>query len=129
MIVLSNINITPASKISSDLATIFLSGTLEAKNPLVPLTNPLSFEKLCGTYSNGSQQVFISYNQNLYSTINKMYRVQYKFKLIAIEEAEDQVTFVSDFIDDTYLFKVNNQGEIISFKVQEAFKVTEYMKQ
>ncbi|WHY86606.1 serine hydrolase domain-containing protein [Neobacillus novalis] len=102
VIVLSNINITPVTQISSDLINIVFGKKVEGIQPFKPVG--LESENLVGTYLNGEETLSIHFDKELYAVVPKMYGVPYKFKLVPIEANQEKVICKSDFIHDTYTF-------------------------
>jgi CubicO group peptidase (beta-lactamase class C family) len=110
IIVLSNINITTVTQISSDLANIVLGNEVKSFQSFTPLHEPIQLEKLVGEYTNGTITVTVGFDNELYAIIPKMYEVRYKFRLLPIEANPCKVICKSDFIHDTYFFHLDEQG-------------------
>ncbi|MFF2448835.1 serine hydrolase domain-containing protein [Neobacillus sp. NPDC058068] len=108
VIVLSNINITPVTQISSDLINIVFGKKVEGTQPFNPVE--LESENLVGTYMNGEETLSIHFDKELYAVVPKMYGVPYKFKLVPIETNLEKVICKSDFIHDTYIFRLSEKG-------------------
>lgn len=107
VIVLSNINITPVTKISSDIKNI-LSNNHQLEETTYTKKEPPKLDEIVGKYSNGTETIEISYNQELFSTLPKMYGVPYKFRLVPSDNAQ----FISDIIYEKYSF-TNHKLEYI----------------
>lgn len=108
VIVLSNINITPVTQISSDLINIVFGKKVEGIQQFNPLE--IESETLVGTYLNGAETLSIHFDKELYVVVPKMYGVPYKFKLVPIETNQEKVICKSDFIHDTYTFRLIEKG-------------------
>ncbi|WP_066390375.1 serine hydrolase domain-containing protein [Neobacillus mesonae] len=115
---LSNINITPVTQITGDLLGIVLgkeNSTVESFKQL-----DLPFENLTGEYRNEDLVVTIGFDQGLYTIVPKMYGVPYKFKLFPVEADGAMVVCKSDFIHDTYYFRLDENGYPLSVELMEA---------
>ncbi|WP_284036836.1 serine hydrolase domain-containing protein [Neobacillus sp. 114] len=110
VIVLSNLNITPVTQISSDLAKIIFGEEVNSVSLIVPLEGdslPLgSFE---GTYKSDKVEITVRHDDNeLFAVVPKMYGVPYKFRLQPIQVEAAKMICKSDFINDTYTFFLDN---------------------
>ncbi len=99
VIVLSNINLTPVTKIAGDLQAIVLN-RYESEELVSTKEEPLALESIFGKYSNGVETIEIGYDKYIYAVVPKMYGVRYKLKLMPAGGAR----FVSDFIREIYTF-------------------------
>lgn len=99
VIVLSNINLTPVTKIAGDLQAIVMN-QYESEEFVSTKEDPPALESISGKYSNGMETIEIGYDKNIYAVVPKMYGVRYKLKLMPAGEAR----FVSDFIRELYTF-------------------------
>lgn len=124
---LSNINITPVTQITNDLAQIVFGKEVKRVQPFKPLEQPL--ESIIGTYRNGDNTITVGYDRGLYAVVPKMYGVRYRFKLFPIEANVETVICKSDFIHDTHIFRLNEQGEPLSLELIDTYGVkTEYVR-
>ncbi|MFD2446490.1 serine hydrolase domain-containing protein [Bacillus sp. CGMCC 1.16607] len=129
VIVLSNINITPVSQMSQDLANIVLGKSASFVEIPSKVTKTIPFDKFTGTYANGRQEIKFDFKEELFATIPKMYGVPYKFKLVPVLADDERVVFKSDFIHDTYEFKLNGHGDIELFELTDCYGLkSEYRK-
>lgn len=127
VLVMSNINITPVTKITSDLAGIVFDRDVRPIEPFKPLN--LSSENLVGTYRGKDGAITVGFDGELYAIVPKMYGVPYKFKLYPIEADEKTVICKSDFIHDTHFFHLDEQGEPISLELIDVYGTrTEYVR-
>jgi len=127
VIVLSNINITPVTQISSDLIRIVFDKEGNRFQPFKPIE--IVGENLVGTYLNGEEIVSIHYDKELYAVIPKMYGVPYKFRLLPIEANPETIICKSDFIHDTYIFRLNEHGLPLSIQLIDSYSArTEYVR-
>jgi CubicO group peptidase (beta-lactamase class C family) len=121
VIVLSNINITPVTQISSDLINIVFGKKVEGFQPFKPVG--LESEYLVGTYLNGEETLSIHFDKELYAVVPKMYGVPYKFKLVPIEANQEKVICKSNFIHDTYTFRLIEKGIPQSVELIDSYGV------
>jgi CubicO group peptidase (beta-lactamase class C family) len=121
VIVLSNINITPVTQISSDLINIVFGKKVEGFQPFKPVG--LESENLVGTYLNGEETLSIHFDKELYAVVPKMYGVPYKFKLVPIEANQEKVICKSNFIHDTYTFRLIEKGIPQSVELIDSYGV------
>lgn len=129
IIVLSNINITPVTQISSDLADIVFGKEIKGFPSFIPLNDPRQFENFAGTYTNGELTVTVGFDKELYAIIPKMYGVRYKFRLLPIEAKPCTVICKSDFIHDTYIFRLDEQGSPLSIELIDSYGAkSEYVR-
>ncbi|WP_190284780.1 serine hydrolase domain-containing protein [Bacillus sp. S3] len=128
VIVLSNINITPVIQISGDLIRIVFGKEVEGFPPFKPLK--IESKNLVGTYLNGEETVSISFDKELYVVVPKMYGVPYKFKLLPIEADQARVVCKSDWIHDTYIFRLNDNGMPLSIELIDSYGArTEFVRE
>ncbi|MFK9092703.1 serine hydrolase domain-containing protein [Bacillus salipaludis] len=119
VIVLSNINITPVTQISSDLIGIVFEKEIDGFSSFETLA--AEGENLVGTYLNGEETLSIHFEKELYAVVPKMYGVPYKFKLFPIEVKPETVVCKSDFIHDTYIFSLDEKGIPQSVELVDSF--------
>lgn len=112
VIVLSNLNITPVTQISSDLAKIIFGEEVNSVSLIVPLEgDPLPLGSLEGTYKSDKVEITVRYDDNeLFAVVPKMYGVPYKFRLQPNHLENAKIICKSDFINDTYTFLLDNNG-------------------
>ncbi|ETI69967.1 serine hydrolase domain-containing protein [Neobacillus vireti] len=127
VIVLSNINITPVTQISSDLIRIVFDKEVDGFPPFKPLE--IVGENLIGNYLNGEETLSIHFDKELYAVVPKMYGVPYKFRLLPIEVSPETIICKSDFIHDTYIFHLNERGAPQSIELVDSYGArTEYIR-
>lgn len=108
-IVLSNITLTPVTKISNDLMNIVLEKD-QPDNFSINKAEIQDVQNLVGTYFKGSETIEISWErQDLFAIVPKMYGVPYKLRLSPIQTNQ----FVSDFIREKYTFSLGNRLEYV----------------
>ncbi|WP_409305039.1 serine hydrolase domain-containing protein [Peribacillus sp. SCS-155] len=119
VIVLSNINITPVTQISGDLANMVLGRPVKEVNKTSPLNVMQSPGIFAGSYKSGNTEIQISLENDLYAIVPKMYGVPYKLKLVPVSEASGQVMFHGEFIRDQYIFQINSEGSVESLDFED----------
>jgi CubicO group peptidase (beta-lactamase class C family) len=128
IILLSNMNITPVTQISSDLANIVLGNEVKSFQSFIPINEPLQLENFAGTYTNGELTVTVGFDKDLYAVVPKMYGVRYKFRLLPIEANPSTVICKSDFIHDTYYFHLDEQGFPHTIELIDSYGTTSKLK-
>ncbi|MCM3570692.1 serine hydrolase [Neobacillus mesonae] len=123
---LSNINITPVNQITSDLMKIALGKEMAGFEPFKVLE--LQADNLAGRYQNGDVIITIGVDQGLYTIVPKMYGVPYKFRLFPVKADMDTVICKSDYIHDTYCFKMDQMRRPLSVELTDAEGVTAVYK-
>ncbi|MFJ7728683.1 serine hydrolase domain-containing protein [Neobacillus sp. NPDC097160] len=119
VIVLSNINITPVTQISSDLIRIVFDKEVDGFQQFNPLE--IVGENLVGTYLNGEETLSIHFEKELYAVVPKMYGVPYKFRLFPIDVKPETVVYKSDFIHDTYTLNLDEKEIPQSLELVDSF--------
>lgn len=119
VIALSNLNITPISKICNDLAGIVSGKKVDLIEPFLIETQPLELEKYAGDYINENGRISFELMDGLIVTVPKMYGVPYKFKIRPT--IENHQMFKSEFLHDTYIFELNRDGAPVSCQFVDAY--------
>ncbi len=110
VIALSNINISPVSKICHDLAGIVNGKKVELIKEFVIEERLIKLDKYIGDYANEHKILSFTWRNVPFVTVPKMYGVLYKFKISPIKENE----FKREFLHDTYVFEVDEEGKPVS---------------
>ncbi|CAM3483426.1 serine hydrolase domain-containing protein [Marinicrinis lubricantis] len=114
VIFLSNMNVTPVSHLSRELAKIVFGG--RAALPVEAKAIPMTFtESFIGSYRAHDESFVVSVNEKneaLYVTVPKMYGVMYKFKLIPVYQDSSKTAFVTEMIHETLVIHYAGSGEI-----------------
>ncbi|WP_312114757.1 serine hydrolase domain-containing protein [Brevibacillus reuszeri] len=115
VIFLSNMNVTPVSHLSREIATIIFQGNVTLPLP----ARPIDFSEqasLTGSYFIEKEPrtiLDISVKNNaLYMTTPKMYGVLYKFKLVPIHHDSLRTIFVTEMINEQLVFSYSKAGEL-----------------
>lgn len=124
VIALSNVNITPISKICYDLAGITKGKKVELIEEFLIERNPLELEKYIGEYVNDNGMISFTWKNALFVTVPKMYGVPYKFKILPTKENK----FKSEFLHDTYIFELDEEGCPISCQLVDAHGNVEHFQ-
>lgn len=115
IIFLSNINITPVSHLSREIAKIIFEGNVSLPLSAVPIKFTKK-ESIEGKYFIGnSESEFLDIsveNKELYFSVPKMYGAWYKFKLIPVSHDSIKTTFVTEMIHEQLVFYYSLLGEI-----------------
>jgi CubicO group peptidase (beta-lactamase class C family) len=115
IIFLSNMNVTPVTHLSREMAK-----TIFEENVSLPLpAEPIPFtkqESIAGTYffeneSNTFLDISVK-NEGLFLTVPKMYGAVYKFKMVPVSHDSTQTTFITEMIHEQLVFYYSLSGEI-----------------
>lgn len=116
VIFLSNLNITPVSYLTKEIAKVIFEEEVKLPSPLEPiqLKNP---PKIVGKYqfeNDQTKMVHISEKLNdLYLIAPKMYNVLYKYRLIPVEQELNKITFLTEYINEKVILHYSKtSGEI-----------------
>lgn len=115
VIFLSNMNVTPVTHLSREIAKTIFTKKVSLPMPAVPIkfTNK---ESIAGSYAieNDRNKVLdISVkNDEFYLTVPKMYGVLYKFKLLPVSLDSTKTIFVTEMINEQLVFNYSSSGEI-----------------
>ncbi|AWE07325.1 serine hydrolase [Lysinibacillus sp. 2017] len=116
VIFLSNLNITPVSHLTKEVAKVVFDEEVTLPRPLesIQLKNP---PKIVGEYqfeNDQSKKVHISEKLNeLYLIAPKMYGVLYKYRLIPVEQELYKITFLTEYINEKVILHYSRtSGEI-----------------
>ncbi|WP_218970921.1 serine hydrolase [Peribacillus kribbensis] len=110
VVVLSNMNITPVTRIARDLAELMRGGDAAASGRFTAAG--LLCPELTGTYSDGRKDISIEGENQLFATVPKYYGVPSKFPLVPVSIKEEEVVCKSRYINDTYTFHFNYEGDV-----------------
>jgi CubicO group peptidase (beta-lactamase class C family) len=127
IIALSNLNITPVIKISTDLADIVNGKKVDVLDEFSLEESTLNLEKYSGVFKNDRGTISFEFNEGLYVTISKMYGVAYKFQVHPTKE--NQQVFKSEYLHDTYIFQLDEKGGPLSCQLIDAYGGTETFRQ
>ncbi len=116
VIFLSNLNITPVSHLTKEIAKLIFDEEVTLPSPLesIRLKNP---RKIVGKYqfeNDQSKMVHISRKLNeLYLIAPKMYSVLYKYRLIPVEQELYKTTFLTEYVNEKVILHYSRtSGEI-----------------
>ena len=116
VIFLSNLNITPVSHLTKEIAKVVFDEEVNLPRPLesIQLKNP---PQIVGNYqfeNDQSKKVHISEKLNeLYLIAPKMYGVLYKYRLIPVEQELYKTTFLTEYINEKVILHYSKtSGEI-----------------
>jgi CubicO group peptidase (beta-lactamase class C family) len=115
IIFLSNMNVTPVTHLSREIAKTIFEENVSLPIPAVPI--PFTkMESIVGKYfiENETDKVLdISVkNEELYLTVPKMYGAIYKFKMIPVRHDSTQTTFITEMIHEQLVFYYSLSGEV-----------------
>lgn len=115
IIFLSNMNVTPVTHLTQELAKVIFDEHVSIPVPIQPI-NFSNMEFIAGKYflENFEYKVLdISINNGeLYLTVPKMYEVLYKFKLVPVSHNESKTTFLTEMVNEQLIFHYSLTGEI-----------------
>jgi CubicO group peptidase (beta-lactamase class C family) len=115
VIFLSNMNVTPVTHLSREIAKTIFAENVSLPIPAVPI-HFTGTETITGKYviENETNKVLdISVkNEELYLTVPKMYGALYKFKLVPVSHDSTQTTFLTEMIHERLVFYYSVSGEI-----------------
>lgn len=118
VIFLSNLNITPVSHLTKEIAKVVFEEEVTLPSPLksIPLKNP---HEIVGNYqveNDQSKMVRISEKRNeLYLITSKMYGVPYKYRLIPVEERLYKTTFLTEFVNEKVILHYSRTSGKIEY--------------
>ncbi|MEG0416711.1 MAG: hypothetical protein RR565_11320, partial [Erysipelothrix sp.] len=118
VIFLSNLNITPVSHLTKEIAKVVFEEKVTLPSPLksIPLKNP---HEIVGNYqveNDQSKMVRISEKRNeLYLITSKMYGVPYKYRLIPVEERLYKTTFLTEFVNEKVILHYSRTSGKIEY--------------
>ncbi|MEH6989877.1 serine hydrolase [Cytobacillus firmus] len=114
IIVLSNINITPADKICEDIYQIILNKEVRIPERFVPSNTPFPWEILIGEYKSNELYSEVHWENNkLLVTMPKKYGALYKYEIKPFTLAEDKAIFKSEFVYEVFTFDL--KGHCLEF--------------
>lgn len=106
IIVLSNLNITPVGKISTDLAKIVFGETISGMERVAVTNDPWGLEIFEGLYKSEETELSIELKGGkLYVTIPKMYGAVYKYELRPLRLTGNEAHFKANFINEDFIFE------------------------
>jgi hypothetical protein len=118
IIILSNMNVTPVTHLSRELAKIIFEENVTLPSPIVPVPFSLKggLDSILGDYhiKNATSHILnISVNSDgLYLTVPKLYGVLYKFKLVTVSHNSTQTVFLTEMINEQIVFYYSLAREI-----------------
>lgn len=119
IIFLSNMNVSPVTHLTQELAKITFEEEVQFPVPAnpVPIYNKESFVGRYFIKNDPLKTLDISIkNGDLYVTVPKMYGVLYKFKLVPVIHEPSSTTFITEMIHEQLLFRYSTSGEIESIE-------------
>ncbi|SFL67010.1 CubicO group peptidase, beta-lactamase class C family [Paenibacillus sp. 1_12] len=124
IIFLSNMNVTPVTHLSREIAKTIFEENVSLPIPAVPILFT-EIESVTGSYlieNETKQMLDISVkNDELYLTVPKMYGVLYKFKLVPVSHDSIQTTFVTEMIHEQLVFYYSKSGQIEQVEYKDYF--------
>jgi CubicO group peptidase (beta-lactamase class C family) len=115
IIFLSNMNVTPVTHMTREIAKLIFEKNESLPLPAVPihLTNA---ERFAGKYVMENEQnkvLDISVkNGDIYVTVPKMYGALYKFKLVPIRHEPAETTFITEMVNEQLIFHHSLSGDL-----------------
>ncbi|CRK81092.1 serine hydrolase domain-containing protein [Neobacillus massiliamazoniensis] len=115
IIFLSNMNVTPVTHMTREIATLIFEKNESLPLPAVPIhfTNG---ERFAGKYVIENEQnkvLDISVkNGDLYVTVSKMYGALYKFKLVPVRHEPAKTTFITEMVNEQLIFHYSLSGDL-----------------
>ncbi|RXZ81041.1 class A beta-lactamase-related serine hydrolase [Paenibacillaceae bacterium] len=114
IIFLSNMNITPVTHLSREIAKVVFGENVSLPLPSEPVqfTNE---ETILGEYADEDKSTLLDIslkNNELYVTVPKMYGVLYKFKLVPVSHDSTQTFFLTEMVHEQLVFRYSETGEI-----------------
>jgi CubicO group peptidase (beta-lactamase class C family) len=115
IIFLSNMNVTPVTHMTREIATLIFEKNESLPLPAVPIhfTNA---ERFAGNYVMENEQnkvLDISVkNGDLYVTVPKMYGTLYKFKLVPVLQEPAKTTFITEMVNEQLIFHHSLSGDL-----------------
>ncbi|MED1939580.1 serine hydrolase domain-containing protein [Cytobacillus firmus] len=114
IIVLSNINITPADKICEDISQIILNKEVRMPESFAPAAGHIPWRILIGEYTSNELYSAVHWENNkLFVTIPKKYGALYKYEIKPFTLADDKAIFKSDFVYEDFIFDL--KGHCLEF--------------
>ncbi|MBE1556471.1 serine hydrolase domain-containing protein [Sporosarcina limicola] len=115
IIFLSNMNVTPVTHLSQEIAKIIFGENVSLPFPAVPI--PFAkIKSIEGKYLIGNEEYKVLdisvKNEELYLTAPKMYGAMYKFKLVPVSHDSVKTTFVTEMINEQLVFYYSPSGAI-----------------
>jgi CubicO group peptidase (beta-lactamase class C family) len=115
IIYLSNMNVTPVTHLTQEMAKVIFEEKVSLPLPAVPI-NFTNTEVITGKYFIGNEQNKIldisDKDGELYLTVPKMYGVLYKFKLVPVSHESRKTTFITEMINEQLIFYYSLSGQI-----------------
>lgn len=111
---LSNMNVTPASHLSRELAGAVLGEETALPLPCIPVPfpHPDAIEGHYGPIAGPTVLEITVQDQAPYMTVSKMYGVPYKFKLIPVEHSSATTILLTEMIHEQLTFHYTASGSI-----------------
>ncbi|OMF63441.1 hypothetical protein BK139_01600 [Paenibacillus sp. FSL R5-0490] len=114
IIVLSNVNITPADKICEDISKIILNKEVRIPERFVPSITSFPWEILIGEYKSNELYSEVHWEKNkLFVTMPKKYGALYKYELKPFSLADDKAIFKSELVYEDFTFDL--KGHCLEF--------------
>lgn len=114
IILLSNINITPADKICEDISQIILNKEVRMPESFAPAAGHIPWRILIGEYTSNELYSAVHWENNkLFVTIPKKYGALYKYEIKPFTLADDKAIFKSDFVYEDFIFDL--KGHCLEF--------------
>ncbi|MEC1891862.1 MAG: serine hydrolase domain-containing protein [Bacillota bacterium] len=114
IIVLSNINITPADKICEDISQIILNKEVRMPESFAPAAGHIPWRILIGEYTSNELYSSVHWENNkLFVTMPKKYGALYKYQIKPFTLADGKAIFKSDFVYEVFAFDL--KGHFLEF--------------
>lgn len=125
IIFLSNMNVTPVTHLTKEMARIVFGEEVDYPVPALPIQLQES-DRLAGQYAlTANKTLEISLDDgDLYVTVPKMYGVPYKFKLVPIRQESNQITFITEMIHETVTIHLSDLGQVDSITYTDFYGET-----
>ncbi|MCU1804246.1 beta-lactamase family protein [Cytobacillus firmus] len=114
IIVLSNVNITPADKICEDISKTILNKEVRMPERFSPVREPIPWRNLIGEYKSNELYSSVHWENNkLFVTMPKKYGALYKYQIKPFTFAEGKAILKSEFVYEVFAFDL--KGHILEF--------------
>lgn len=114
IIFLSNLDVTPVTHLTKELAKVIFKENVALPIPAVPI-RITDLQSIAGKYliRNGASKLLeiTIKDGGAYLTVPKMYEVLYKFKLVPVSHSPAEITFITEMLNEQLVFRYSLAGE------------------
>ncbi len=123
IIFLSNMDVTPVTHITRDLAKIVFEEKVSIPVTVGPIEYTMN-QAMVGKYviDKNKQMLEITTKQNeLYVTVPKRYGVFYKFKLVPVSHSTSKTIFITEMVNEHLTFYYSSSGQVERLEYKDCY--------